>query len=458
MNRLEALYARLPVFAQHSAATAFGVYRHWLRFGPGYSQKLREYRDREWLSSDDLARAAEVRLTSLLRSAATHVPYYRDAWTRDQKQAAFEGQLSALPLLGKDPIRSDYRQFCHTDRAPRFLSTFTTSGSTGTPLSTVWTPGEVRDSRALREARSAGWAGVSFTQGRATFSGRLVVPQANSLGPFHRYNAIERQVYFSAFHLSARTAPAYVEAIVRHKPVWLTGYANSFYHLARHVIEQKLEIPPVQAVITTSEKLTHQMRDVISEAFRCRVFEEYSSVENAVFASECEQGSLHVSSDAGVVEILRADGTPCRPGEVGEVVATSFVRTFQPFIRYRLGDLACWAEEPCACGRSLPVIKEVVGRIEDALIGADGREIVRFHGVFLGLPSVVEGQIVQLAINHIVVKVVADAPIEGSVVETIKQRVSDRMGPVNVDVEVVSQIPRSAAGKFKSVVCLVKPG
>ena len=184
----------------------------------------------------------------------------------------------------------------------------------------------------------------------------------------------------------------------------------------------------------------------------CKIFEEYSTVENAIFASECEHGGLHVSSDAGVVEILRPDGTPCDPGEVGEVVATSFMRRYQPFIRYRLGDMAAWATDPCPCGRELPCLQEVVGRIEDVVVGPDGRQMVRFHGIFVNQPNVVEGQIIQEALDRIRTKVVPTANFGQLDVEEIQQRVRQRLGDVEVLVECVPEIPRTSAGKFKAVV------
>lgn len=79
------------------------------------------------------------------------------------------------------------------------------------------------------------------------------------------------------------------------------------------------------------------MRHLLEKVFRCNVYEEYSTVENVLFASQCEHGRLHVSPDIGTVEILRPDGNPCASGEPGEVVATSLIRGYQPLIRYRLG-------------------------------------------------------------------------------------------------------------------------
>jgi len=74
------------------------------------------------------------------------------------------------------------------------------------------------------------------------------------------------------------------------------------------ILEQGLRVPPLTAVVTTSEKLTPRMRDVMQKAYGCRVYEEYSTVENALFASECERGRLHVSPDVGVVRSSCADG------------------------------------------------------------------------------------------------------------------------------------------------------
>ena len=341
----------------------------------------------------------------------------------------------------------------------RRLLRFHTSGSTGTPIQTLWTVGELRISMALREARSAGWAGVSFGRPRATFSGRMVEPDPESPGPFYRYNAAERQVYLSPFHLRPDTAARYVEALRKHRVEWLTGYAVSYFLLARMILEQGLSVPPLAAVITTSEKVTPEMRDVMQAAYQCRVFEEYSTVENALFASECEAGRLHVSPDAGVVEILRPDGSRCGVGEAGEVVATCLFRTSQPFIRYRLGDLARWSAESCSCGRAMPVLEEVLGRIEDVVVGPDGREMVRFHGIFVDQPNVREGQIVQEKLDRIRVRVVPAGAFGPADEAEIIRRVTQRLGPtVEVLVERVSEIPRTAGGKFRAVVSELAAG
>jgi phenylacetate-CoA ligase len=453
MGRFDKLYGWLPTWAQHAAVSTYGLYWRRLRFGPGYERLVADYAEREQWPAERLDEWIAERLRTLLQLAATHVPYYRRTWSPSQKSAAAEGRLAELPLLEKDPLRADPTEFLREDLRPWHAPVFHTSGSTGTPIKTIWTVKEYRDALALREVRSARWAGVSFRQPRATFSGRMVEPDPHALGPFHRFNLAERQVYFSAFHLRPDTAVTYVDALRRHGVVWLTGYAVSYYLLAKFMLQQGLEPPPLRAVITTSEKVTPGMRTVMEQAYRCRVFEEYSTVENALFASECSHGRLHVSSDAGIVEILRPDGTPCEPEEEGEVVATCLTRTYQPLVRFRLGDVAAWSAEPCSCGRTLPVLKEVLGRVEDVVIGPDGRQMVRFHGIFSDQPHISEGQIVQEAYDRIRVKVVPSTGYGAEDTAEIVRRVQQRLGPeVHVEVQCVESIPRSKAGKFQAVV------
>src|SRR5512140_2802935 len=180
MGRWDGLYARLPVAGQHVAVTAYGVYWRRLRFGSGFGKALACFRARERLNAEEWRDWESAELGALLPRAAAEVPYYRETWGKRERKGAAEGRLEDLPLLSKEPIRANPEAFLCDSLRGRGLLRFHTSGSTGTPIASLWTPQEIRASMALREARSAGWAGVSFRRPRATFSGRLVEPDPNS--------------------------------------------------------------------------------------------------------------------------------------------------------------------------------------------------------------------------------------------------------------------------------------
>jgi phenylacetate-CoA ligase len=139
-------------------------------------------------------------------------------------------------------------------------------------------------------------------------------------------------------------------------------------------------------------------------------------------------------------------------------VCTSLQNDAQPFIRYEIGDMARWSAEKCPCGRDhLPVIDEIVGRLEDVVIGPDGRQMVRFHGIFIDLAHVLEGQVVQQQIDRFLVNVVTRPGFGPAEEAIIRQRFEERLGPVYVQIEQVKGIPRTERGKFRSVICQIPP-
>ena len=453
MQFLKNIYKISPPPLQNLYVSSFGIYWHWARLKGEYKRHLASFRQREWFTSQEWSHFQNQELKKILSVCLEYVPYYQNIWTKAQIQAAKKGDLPSLPILDKSPLRQHPGQFRRLDKSHFPKHIFHTSGTTGTPIETQFSLSELRASLALREVRSANWAGVSFNQPRATFSGRIVEPKVERETHIYRYNLIEKQVYFSTFHLKSSTATLYVDAIRKFNIVWMTGYASAFYLLARFILNQKLKIPKLKAIITTSEKLTPAMRKIMEKAYGCPIFEEYSTVENALFASECEEGRLHVSPDVSIVEILRPDGSPCEPGEVGEVVTTCLMRSYQPLVRFRLGDLAAWDPEPCPCGRQMPVIKEVVGRIEDVVTCPDGRQLVRFHGIFVNQPNIIEGQIIQENLDRFIVKVVTTENFNVGDIEEIKRRMAQRLcSNIHVEVEEVNKIPRSKSGKFQAVI------
>jgi len=140
------------------------------------------------------------------------------------------------------------------------------------------------------------------------------------------------------------------------------------------------------------------------------------------------------------------------------VLCTGLLNDAQPLIRYEIGDVAAWSSDTCACGRNqFPVLQELVGRIEDVVIGLDGREINRFHGIFIDLDHVIEGQIVQQQRDLICVNVVPAAGFGERDEEVIRRRISgERLPGIRVDIRKVDQIERTASGKFRAVISHVR--
>jgi len=150
-----------------------------------------------------------------------------------------------------------------------------------------------------------------------------------------------------------------------------------------------------------------------------------------------------------------ADGAPVPAGVAGEIVVTHLATKAFPFIRYRTGDIGVLDSKPCACGRGLPLLKEIQGRSTDFLVAQNGTVM---HGLALiyilrDLPQVRAFKIIQESLDLTRVLVVPEGRLGTDLVEKIQQGFKARLGQaVTIIVEEVAEIPAEKSGKFRYVI------
>jgi phenylacetate-CoA ligase len=466
MSKLtDRVYASSPVWVQKVGINAFGWYWARRRLGGDFQRFSQAYEERESWDQDRFRGYLQDQLRAQVQRAYREVPMYREAF---RSHGVSEGllerftleDLNKLPLLDKSKVRANSAALLTETAAKNPPKYFNTSGTTGTPLRVYWDFPVHQHNIAVRAARSFRWAGVKYQEPRAVLAGRIVVPPSHHRPPFWRYNIWEKQLYLSTYHILRENLPDYVAAINRFKPVTMTGFASANYFLAKLIGESNLEVHSPRAIITTSERLAPEMREVLERVYNSRAYQEYGGVENCALASECEKGRMHVHPDFGLVEILHPDGTEAAPGEVGEMVLTGFANVNQIFIRYRVGDLAAWSKDPCPCGRTLfPVLAELSGRQEDIIILPDGREMTRFDFLFKDLDGVREGQFVQEDLNHFVINLVPTSQYTSADADEIRERMRVRYGVDSgsqVEIRTLERIPLEKNGKFRPVLSRLK--
>ncbi|MBN9483470.1 MAG: hypothetical protein BGO70_13390 [Bacteroidetes bacterium 43-93] len=463
MSLSEKIYNHSPVLLQNAMVSIYGWRWNRRRFGGIFEKELQGYKQREKFTAAQWQEYTSLQLSSILKHALVTVPYYREKWmqyglTTEQINGITPETINRLPLLSKEDLRKYGKSTLLSNQIQKGGSFFSSSGTTGTPTSILFSENMHQRWSAAYEARVRNWAGVDRFMRRGMIGGRRVVPDANAKRPFYRYNATEHQVYFSAYHISKQNAANYLDAIKRYKLDYMVGYAMSNYFLARFIDEQGLKAPQLRAVITSSEKLTHEMREVFQKVYGCKTYDGWSGVEACGLVSECEHGGLHISPDVGLIELLDKEGNAVSPGEQGEVVCTGFLNYDQPLIRYRIGDYMTLSTRSCTCGRIMPLIEEITGRIEDVVIGKDGREMVRFHSLFTGMPNIIKGQVVQEDINNIRLNIVSEQPLSDGEKDILKKKVYSQLGEVNVQIFEQKEIFCGINGKFRAVISNVKRG
>ena len=412
--------------------------------------------DSQWWPPERLAELQASRLRALLVAAA-EVPYWRDLFQRlrfDPQGVTGVQDLQALPLLDKTTIRT------HTDamKHPRAegLARFNTGGSSGEPL--IFYIGRERVSHDVAAKwRATRWWGVDIGDPEIVVWGSPI-----ELGSQDRVRALRDKLMLTqllpAFEMSDARLDGFVAQIRHRRPRMLFGYPSALSHIARHAEKrgQRMDDLGIRVAFVTSERLYDEQRADISRVFGCPVANGYGGRDAGFIAHECPSGGLHLTAEDIVVELIDANGLPVPAGTPGEIVVTHLATRDFPFIRYRTGDVAVMDHRRCACGRGLPMLKEIQGRSTDFVVAADGTVM---HGLALiyilrDLPGLHRFKIVQHSLAHTQVLLQAEPGSDvaahlPAIVRSFRQRLGDA---VRVEVQVVEDLPPEKSGKFRYVV------
>jgi phenylacetate-CoA ligase len=449
------VYWRLPVFVQETALSLYAGHLERLYYGDGYEEWRQKFKCWQAWSRADAEVWQSERLRALVEVAATRVPYYRRSWHGiDWQSVRSPDDLHILPNLHKQSLRQNEREFIVEGVDPRSLWMDRTSGSTGTALG-IYRPWSMLPKWwALAEVMVRNVAGVGQDMPRAMMGGRPIVKGNAKRPPYWRFNHRWRQLYLSSYHVSRHTAPDYVGALIRYKPEWITGYGSAIAALAESALEAGVKPVRLRAAIVSGDTLLPGMRDSIETFFGCKCFDSYGQCEGVSMAMECAQGRMHVIPAAGIWEILRDDGSPCSPGEVGEIVSTGLLNDVMPLIRYRVGDYAAWAEDQnCTCGNQQPIITNLEGRVDDYVITRSGRKIGRLAG-FRRSPRIHSAQFVQDSPGHAFLLVRRGRHYTAKDALTVRDDILSRIGDLDIVIVEVPEIPKTPQGKTVTVVRL----
>ena len=414
----------------------------------------------QWLTPPQLQALQLQRLNSLLSVAAEHVPYYRDLFARlGVKPGSFRSiaELQQLPLLTKALIRANTVALKHEQATG--LSRFNTGGSSGEPL--LFFIGKTRISHDVAAKwRATRWWGVDIGDPEMVVWGSPI-----ELGTQDRLRGLRDKIMrtelLPAFEMSASRLDGFIAAIRRKRPAMLFGYPSALSHIARHARERGIAMDDlgIKVAFVTSERLYEEQRTQISTVFGCPVANGYGGRDAGFIAHECPLGGMHLSAEDVIVELLDPAGLPVAAGTAGEIVVTHLATGEFPFIRYRTGDIAVMDDQQCACGRGLPMLKEIQGRTTDFVIASDGTVL---HGLALiyilrDLPGLRAFKVIQHSRDCTEVQLVPESsadpganPIATSaIINGFKRRLG---AAVEIRVKIVEAIEAETSGKFRYIV------
>jgi phenylacetate-CoA ligase len=413
---------------------------------------LQQLEQSQWLEPHVIESCQLRQLSALLNHAWTTVPWYRERWQGlfDPAAPITRESLERLPLLTRRDLQDGFDAL-KSSQLPREhgqAQVQRTSGSTGAPvhflttsLTTLyWNVFTLRDHL---------WHHRDLGQKLAVVRFSSKLDRARNWG--------------SATAGLVETGPAVghsIQADVDELLTWLDterpGYFSThpsiLESLARRSIERGVRLEGLLEVRTLAESLGPDLRALCRQAWDVPLTDVYSTTDTGYVALQCpEHTHYHVQAEGVLVEILDQHDRPCAPGEIGRVVISTLQNFAMPLIRYDIGDYA-EVGPPCPCGRGLPVLTRILGRVRNMLVTADGKSYwPAFSMVTIreNMP-IRQWQFVQKTPVLLEARIVADAPLSEAQEAELRKRVLSKL-PSGLELRITycEKIERSASGKFE---------
>ncbi len=447
-------YPKIPIWVQNIACSIGGWRFRRERYGRAFWEALAFLEKSQWWSLQEQIEYQNEQLRRVIACAFQNVPYYREIFDERRLKPddiRTRDDLVKLPILTKRTVRAG-QPTCSRGRSPR------AGWRTGTRAAR---PARRCRLRAERETAQWQWAvwwrhrrrfGVDVHEPYITFAGRSgVVPLAGMDPPFWRRNLPLHQTFVSVHHMTRQNLPALADYLQTRKVSYYSGYPSGLYLLATYLLDNGIHLRcPPRVVFTGAETVLPHQRVAIEKALDTEVADQYGSAESVGNISECRRHLYHVDMEFGVIEFEPSPNlsTPQR-----RVIATGLHNLAMPLIRYETGDMVTMGDQPCRCGRQASVIEQVDGRIESYIVTPDGRQLGRLDHLFKDSHAILEAQLLQDRVDHVLVKVVKAQGYDQEVERKFLAEMRAYMGSqIQVEIQYVDEIPREANGKFRQVV------
>lgn len=426
---------------------------------PSLCVHLSTLRGVEWADPGVVRDQQAALLRSLIAHAYATVPYYRRVMQeRDLKPADITPEtLALLPVLERETFRLEYPDGVTSAglRGPRVGRV--TSGTTGLPLRTCGDPATHGFDLATMVWLGS-WAGYlrgdKVVNIALKLNHKLPNPLWHSLvGPWYLPPELVLQGDGTAI---ARRLNHWRPDVIHGRPLMLSKACAAL------VAGQEKLIRRPKAVIFTGDMVNDGTLRLVSDTFGCQVVSRYGAIEfGASIAQTCPASAangdqpnetLHVNALGFIIEVVDEQGQPIPPGTEGRLVITDLRNRYMPRIRYAIGDRGTISLEPCRCGRGLPVLKALSGRVMDVLVLPSGRTLPDYYiywPVHQELSHFWEHQFAQPEPDRLILSVV---PNHQHRPENVLAVMADKLRaalpePMHVEVEFVDELPFETSGK-----------
>jgi len=410
------------------------------------------YQKSQFWDKEKLFSYQNRKLTSLIRHAASNVPYYKKLFKEngiDPDKFTGRDDLKRIPLLDKETVRTKVKELMAVNATKYGLNWDSTSGTSGKPLHFIsddWN----QANKIAALLRSYNW--MNYRIGNRTLSMQSYYFKDKA---FH-YNPFFRVLRFDSNHLKLESLTELTTMINKLKPRIFMGFPFDICLLADYVRNKNIDVNLPKSIICYGETLSKHKRKLLQDTFDCHVFNFYSLHESSAMIAECEMGNLHLIDDFAFHEIIDEDGNELTGPGKGKLVGTGYYNYGMPFIRYDIKDEVFCEDRSykCPCGRNFPVIKTLTGKQCDYLETPDGRMLgaVMSHSIDWA-NGVICSQCIQKSLELIEVNLITDKNFNKLSQFELEKGLRKRLGnKIKLEFKQVNQLRKSASGKTPFII------
>ncbi|HPG40665.1 MAG TPA: hypothetical protein PLP19_16225 [bacterium] len=299
-----------------------------------------------------------------------NVPFYQQLFEEmGIKRSDFKSldDLVKIPILSRETLLYNKDQFKALDFKKHRPQSIRTTGTTGASLDVYW---DIHSNimELLCQYRHFSWAG--YRLGNSFLDIRSVL--LNDPKGYH-WNWKCRGLEFSSDIIDSTNIDRYADLLRKYKIKLWRGYPESIYYFCHLLDIAGINDVKPACIISVSVTVLDFHRHFIEAWAGVPLCDNYGMDEHVALITQCPQGGYHIASEYGIVEILKPDNTHAAPGEEGRIIATGLHNKAFPLLRYDTNDYAIASNRVCPCGRTLPLIERLTGRINDFIMDARGQ-------------------------------------------------------------------------------------
>lgn len=401
------------------------------------------------LSLEELEKIQNDRFVEFVNYSKVKSSYYKK--TIGHLAVNSVSDIKILPFLEKVNIIDELENISTIREVDGVVSY--TGGTTGASMKVLYRKSCMQERFAyLDHFRSQ--HGYELGKKVAWFSGKNLLNKSDvSKGRYYKDDYINNIRFFSTFDITKDSARFYIDALNNFNAEYLVGFPSSVFRICKFSEELGVKLNgKVKVFFPTAETVTQEHRDTIGRVLGCKLVDQYASSEGAPFIFECKAGNLHIDITSGVFEVLDSQGNDA---EEGELVVTAFATKGTPLIRYRVGDrLSLSDKKSCMCGSHMPIAKRIEGRKDDFVISPTKGEVNlgNISNCTKGIEGILCFQIEQKDLENFLVLVVGSEDFtnvqKSALIRALQERLGDNL---NINVQVVDNIPVEKSGKFRII-------